>query len=1505
MLTLTFIGIAAECRVAATGTPLHILALIRDTSGEAGVPGPTTTGRALISIEAAMGKREQGVHDDNYNQAFTNCAKAWAIWGTQLDGVAKAGTADAKPRQLLAILAEQAVATTWALAKQQAAKERDEQDAPVAPQHGYDDIPDTNNGSNGHDQFPAVTAALGKVTAAVKQALEDGAPSAQDQTTIVRECQEFVSTTLKARDRAAEPEQDEEHLFFELHGAEPTEPPRKRRIKGKTRIEEQERPPTAPPAPMPELPLYALGARAPTIPKRHRRRGHGWGKRNGKFTIFYGNVNRYTEKAEEYFEVVGSDTVLYGEHHLRGKELSKSAGEIASKGWQLSASEARASEDSVTGTYGGTFAAVRSHILNSPLHDDEPCGRGVARTKDRDITGRTIHLAGGDIIVFSAYARGGELHEIIKVIRKNTGNGRIPFILLADFNVPYEALKDEEWIADLAAVAVAPSGCTTTCHQGKGSLIDFMIISDQLLGYIISFVAITDVPWGPHDGLMLTLARNPKASMSRLAPPEPRKLRPDKEAAGTSPLSWEEAEAEATEYVEGNSIDFPAEVVEAAAKLGTAATSAALTRSYRIWARANALQALAARGIAKDSAEAQSILHTAEAYKPKMVQARAPNRPNDLQLLAGSAGTSRCRTWATLRALAGKLKAAANIDPDGVDAWKGRANLAKYMGSDSPSAAQALASSGSKDAAAARFAVHRAIIGKPEDIEKAIECLTRIEKQERKRFRAKDTAEWQSFVRKALQEKQGVLHKWANAPNKPKADVTAKNLHSGTDILAQHAKDWTAVWDGYNEEACAASWEAVKELRRRAMADRGAALEHLTLPNLDNALRRFKANTGVGADFVYIQDMIRSTNEAKEAWLKMARKIINALSWPLQALTVLLRLIGKKTGGTRTVATASSIYRVILAVIAGDVREWDQKVAMIGGTAKRGANAALETIDKHASLELAAADGTTTCVIFWDGEKFFDRLGVATTIRSCEEKEFPKAALTLGMQVHRAPRILLDGKEASHTVNQTGRSILPGCTLSTSLARARVKDACEGANLPKDSTNFAHVDDVAQYMYHPNKEMLKSNAIRQGTSMARSLMANDVVVSTKTVVVSSKPGVAKAVAQGITRNIGIDIKSAGYNADIGIQTAGGARRQVRGQRARIVGTRVRCKRIRRLHSITKKAAKLTRVGAVPMASYGVEAQGASPAMTRDMRSALLASIQTGGKRSCTTSSLWWKLGAKFDPAVFLPTKQVSAFVNIFKKANGKRRAKIRDLWTNLVPTALDANNRWARVSGPIHATVATLCDLGWDVTNFREWVSPNGKPFSVLTATKNVGPLLEEVRAGASLRAWSTASHHCLGQGLEKGEPGLDIARSAKAKFIKEGNYDEAKAVDLLVCGACFASKTQGTCPCGAPDGPQHRYWDCSRLQELDNAEFKKGKWLKTVIFKPNSHLEFECLWGRGLLPANWLPEREEGRMSPTETLTAKENFALAKDTFLDGSGGDPISHEVLRQRGGGTADEQ
>jgi len=254
--------------------------------------------------------------------------------------------------------------------------------------------------------------------------------------------------------------------------------------------------------------------------------------------------------------------------------------------------------------------------------------------------------------------------------------------------------------------------------------------------------------------------------------------------------------------------------------------------------------------------------------------------------------------------------------------------------------------------------------------------------------------------------------------------------------------------------------------------------------------------------------------------------------------------------------------------------------------------------------------------------------------------------------------------------------------------------------------------------------------------------------------------------------------------------------------------------------------------------------------------------------------------------VFLPTKQVSAFVKLFKKANGKRRAKIRDLWTNLVPTALEASNRWAKVSGPIHATVATLCDLGWDVSNFREWLSPDGKPFSVLAATKNEGPLLEEVRAGASLRAWSMASHHCLGQGLEKGEPGLDIARSAKAKFIKEGNYDEAKAVDLLVCGACFASKTQGTCPCGAPDGPQHRYWDCSRLQELDNAEFKKGKWLKTVIFKPNSHLEVECLWGRGLLPANWRPEREEGRMPPIETLTAKENFALAKDTFLDGSGG-------------------
>ena len=1435
-----------------------------------------------LSLAAMTGMGTVGTDVEvDFQSKFRSCSVAWSLWGTYLSAVAGAPEQFVVPTQLLSVLARQAFDQSWSLAKSAPPVATD----PVAETRADEGRCDEDEGdgsayANAAVPFPRVVDALGKVTDAVKAAMLQREPPSGCNEGIAEKCQLFVDEVLRARDMYNDPEAEDEPDML----APRVVPQKKRWLTTKTRVEEKQQPLDPPKPDDDEIPLRILGATSSFIPPRSRRRGRGLSKKRRFISLFYGNVNRYTDKAERFVHDAEFDVVLYGEHHLRGDMLGCATKELVKHKWHVTASEALPSKESEDGTNGGTFAAAKAHLSSSPFANDIPAGKGVARCKSIDVSGRVLHLMGGDIMVFSGYARNGDTQHIVDEVKKRTANGRIPFIIMADFNIPFETMKEQQWVSDLRAVAFAPTGGDISCHLGRGSLIDYAIVSLQLVGYVAELALVTDVPWGPHDGLRLMLERDPMAARVRMVPHKAKRLRPEGAFAGSSPLPWETAVSRASEFVEANPVGFPAEVQAAADKLGTSGVSTELAKRYRVWARANALQALAARKIEADSPEGKKLLMTALPYVPKWVQARAPNRQEDVQRIAGAAGTGRVRLWATVAALLSKLHTALKTDPEGRTAWRTRASLASYIGSRKPDAVKAWATARREDTTAARFAAHRAISGGLSEVENSIKCVQRIARTESQRFRAKNRAEWQAFVRASVEARSGILHRITNAPNKPAAEVTADGVHDTFGILKVHTGKWGLIWKSNEDSLCEDSWKAVNELRKRAMKNRSEVLARINIDNLNEVLKKFKPNTGVGADHVFIQDMICSTEEAKLAWLALARTIISSISWPLQALTVLMRLIGKKSGGTRTIATCASVYRVLMALTAEPVRKWDVEVALRGDTAKRGTNPTLEVFDRHANLEIIAHDKKPVVATFWDGEKFFDQLGVSSTIDSCEKKNFPKVQLSLGMQVHRAPRILLDGNEAGPTVAQTGCSVLPGCTLSPSLARARVQDSVQPGS---EGEEFMHVDDVAQFFHDASTEKLVSKAISEGVKLGRSMRANDVVISPKTVVVSSRPGVAARVAAGIAKALEVDIKSASSNNDLGVETGGGTRRVAKAQKERVGKARVRCKRIRFMVKASLKASKLTRVGAIPMATYGMEAQGAAPSMVKRLRSALVASVQAVGGRACTTSSLWWRLGAKYDPAVFTCTKQLNVFIKLFKKAGGKKRRKMMNMWEDVAPVLASSPRRWAMVSGPIRAAIATMLDQDWDVFDFRRWVSPRGKAFVLKSILRNAGPVLDEIAQCAGDAAWRSAASHCCGEGLEQGSPGLEPARSAKAKFIKEGRFDEAKAVDLLVCGGLFTSHTQGHCACGAVDGPKHRYWLCPLIKDIPDHEIAKhDSWLHEVFFKPMSRYNKECWWGRGLLPAGWVPKIEELNTPPTETSNAKKCFGEAADIFLDGSGG-------------------
>ena len=99
-------------------------------------------------------------------------------------------------------------------------------------------------------------------------------------------------------------------------------------------------------------------------------------------------------------------------------------------------------------------------------------------------------------------------------------------------------------------------------------------------------------------------------------------------------------------------------------------------------------------------------------------------------------------------------------------------------------------------------------------------------------------------------------------------------------------------------------------------------------------------------------------------------------------------------------------------------------------------------------MEQRTIRGEHVIQIMWDVEKYFDSLDIQILIERAVEYEFPKELLILGLQVHRAPRVLKVGDTYADVVPRIGRGIIVGCTLSTSLSRAYLKRAVD--QVPKE-----------------------------------------------------------------------------------------------------------------------------------------------------------------------------------------------------------------------------------------------------------------------------------------------------------------------------------------------------------------------------------------------------------------------------------------------------------------------
>ena len=178
-------------------------------------------------------------------------------------------------------------------------------------------------------------------------------------------------------------------------------------------------------------------------------------------------------------------------------------------------------------------------------------------------------------------------------------------------------------------------------------------------------------------------------------------------------------------------------------------------------------------------------------------------------------------------------------------------------------------------------------------------------------------------------------------------------------------------------------------------------------------------------------------------------------------------------------------------------------------------------------------------------------------------------------------------------------------------------------------------------------------------------------------------------------------------------------------------------------------------------------------------------LPSGGAKPCSATVIAWKLTKEDDPIIQLQIDHVRQWLSIWKDADTSFRNELAEAWRIQLRVLQFSTHRWQMVKGPASATIAILLDLGWDPQVPTMWVAPGRKTEAFIDPTDpyNTQQILQTLSQQILRAVWAAAASHQGGGGLEGGPPDLGPAKKARAKLIRDGHHDAAKALDHIICG--------------------------------------------------------------------------------------------------------------------------
>ena len=1281
--------------------------------------------------------------------------------------------------------------------------------------------------------------------------------------------------------------------------------------------------------------------------KKRRGRAAGKRKNRGSFMIQLSNITSWSAKAKSWVGAQQSDVQIVCEHHLLPCDLDKGCSYLKVREWRCFASPAERSEGG-EGTSGGTLVAVRSHFDARPVASATPARAGWRCKPETPYSAAAqITLGHRQVLILGGYCRGGietrEAGEMMRAWQDLTAGGEILFVAGADFNVNPEVLRNSIFLESIKGVVISSGSSTCTGAAGEGNELDYFIVHRDLAPNVVRCSRDWAVPFAPHATLRLEMSFQQNL-MSKLAFRLPRIL-PEGLLENLEESDWLECKSEASKWVcrrkalEAERVDMapsedPGQRSEEVAQ-AEEATALATHLGTDYWAWCNALERAVLRGSQVPKGIWTSYM--GRGAPPALVVVKiGENREGPLPSIKVEANQSASgRLLATWLILVNNISRKPNVQ-----VWK--STLLQVLTSHGEEAKKLVAMVGHETHARLVSALRKVAAGLASDLElvsaaSRLRAVEKVVKRKGDEERSAAQAEWR---KEALSGGARGAHAFANLPNVQRQVEQGTLL--GECLPSALAREQTEVWGSKwlcTEEVEVANYRRhMQEFRLWAMSQRGLNLEAssaereswrtlLTPEKVVAAASSFKMRTGIGTDNLHFKLVKQAPAIVLQDLCGLFTRCVEGLIWPEGQTLTLLHLIQKRVG-YRTVGTLTTFVRLLLKMLSPALRRWDSDTALPFDSAAPGQRADDHVFCRQATMESWAAAGKQTGQILWDIASFYEEIRPADLVQDIKDTKFPVTEACLGLLNHGGRRILSVDGAFGPILEGVGRSIVTGCTTSTSLARAFM--ARPLANLVEMQASILarsgadlqcsiHVDDLATFGSASSEEALVEALMEVSTVFVEEMEGRGMKISSKTVILMTKRSLGSKVQRYLQKRFGLTVLVEETGSALGIEVSANHRvRRTKVVRARFCRARKRAERGGWLAAKDRRAVRLFASGAAPMAEYGAATNGLSPGYLDKLDSMAARAAGANGFNPCPISLSVLHLG--FVPSARAIGKQASAWIRNWNKASQETRSSWGAGWqqTRDLLTRLPTEERWRRVTGPIGATIATLLHIGWAPIQASHWLARDRASQAIIgRGSWEDAQIVKAIEEEAELLSWKRASTRAFAaEEMSQGPPCWEGVKRAVKKLKKLGLEEAVQGLHkVAVGGGVFGERLflkQCCDRCGAEvETPEHRYYSCPAnaniVGEVEKCWLQKSDWLAEEVRRRGA--PERLLWCRGVLPFNRSGRLAQG--GPGEVSTSPFQWAIGSSRVLDpqaegcclytdGSGGGSVPFPCLQRAGSG-----